>query len=70
MPTHTAKRAIQTAVAVAPPASPTTEFAVDTVGFMKPPGAAIYYAKGATTDDTKFTSGELITLVARGDLGP
>lgn len=69
MPTHTAKRAIQTAVAVAS-GSPTTEFAIDTTAFMKPPGAAIYYPKGATTDDTKFTSGELITLVARGDLGP
>ncbi len=68
MPTHTAKHTIQTAVAVAPPANPTTMFGVDTSGFMKPPGAAIYYPAGATSDDTKFTSGELITLVARGDL--
>jgi hypothetical protein len=32
------------------------------------PGAAVYYKPGDNTDDTKFTAGDLTTLLSRGDI--
>jgi hypothetical protein len=45
---------------------PNHHLPVDDLGMNIQPNIPIYYAPGATTDDTKFAAGEITTLIARG----